>query len=29
LEATVKVLDGPPVDVDPKYKAEVDKAEKK
>jgi DsbC/DsbD-like thiol-disulfide interchange protein len=29
LEATLKVLDGPPVDVDPKYKAEVEKAEKK
>jgi DsbC/DsbD-like thiol-disulfide interchange protein len=29
LEATLKVLDGPAVDVDPKYKAEVEKAEKK
>jgi DsbC/DsbD-like thiol-disulfide interchange protein len=29
LEATLKVLDGPPVDVEAKYKAEVEKAEKK
>jgi hypothetical protein len=29
LEAILKVLDGPAVDVDPKYKAEVEKAEKK
>jgi hypothetical protein len=29
LEATVKVLDGPAVPVDPKYKAEVEKAGKK
>ena len=29
LEATLKVLDGPAVDVDPKFKAEVEKAGKK
>jgi hypothetical protein len=29
LEATVKVLDGPAVEVDPKHKAEVEKAGKK
>jgi hypothetical protein len=29
LEATLKVLEGPAVDVEPKYKAEVEKAEKK
>ena len=29
LEATLKVLDGPAVAVDPKYKGEVEKAEKK
>jgi hypothetical protein len=29
LEATLKVLDGPPVAVDPKYKDEVEKAQKK
>ena len=29
LEATLKVLDGPAVEVDPKFKAEVEKAEKK
>jgi hypothetical protein len=29
LEATLKVLQGPAVDVEPKYKIEVEKAEKK